>query len=134
MTNEYTPFPEVDPGTIPLGSMLLVQIRSPRLRTSGGIILTAETQETNMWNEQVAKVLAIGPLCFKNRTTGAPWPEGQWCDVGDLIRVPKYGGDRYSIHYGPKEGEVANFVVFKDTDVIAKVRPDFDASKIRAYV
>jgi len=47
----YTPFPVVDPGIQPLGSMVLVQIRSPRKRTSGGIILVAETQETNMWNE-----------------------------------------------------------------------------------
>ena len=23
------------------------------------------------------------------------WPEGSWCEVGDYIRVPKWGGDRW---------------------------------------
>jgi len=131
---DYNPFPNVDPGLNPMGSNVLVQIRSPRLRTAGGIILAAETRETSMWTEQIAKVLSFGPLAYKNRTNGQDWPEGAWCSINDLVRVPKYGGDRYSITYGDGESEIANFVIFKDTDILAKVVEGFDASKIKAYV
>lgn len=131
---DYEPFPKVDPGVHPCGSYILVQIRSPRVISAGGVILTPDTTDTIMWNEQVAKVLELGPLAFKNRENLSPWPEGDWCAVGDLIIVPKYGGHRYSISYGRSESEKANFIVFKDTDVIGKVDANFDPSKLKAYV
>jgi hypothetical protein len=60
-------FPEADAGLVPFGSRVLVQKRSPREVTRGGIVVPHETQETEFWNTQVAKVIALGPAAFKNR-------------------------------------------------------------------
>ena len=62
-------FPAVNAGVQPFGSRVLVQIRTPRKVTKGGIILATDTKDTEKWNTQVAKVVSIGPLAFKNRDT-----------------------------------------------------------------
>jgi co-chaperonin GroES (HSP10) len=116
-------FPACDPGVQPFGSRVLVQIRTPKRKTKGGIILTSETRETDAWNTQIAKVIAVGALAFKNRTTMAPWPEGGWCAVGDFVRVPKYGGDRWTVKTTDGEDE-ALLVIFNDLDLVGKVTGD----------
>lgn len=118
-------FPVVDAGVVPFGSRVLVQIRSVRSKSKGGLVLVKETQEASQWNMQTAKVVAFGPLAFKNRTTQEAWPEGQWCDVGDFVRVPKYGGDKWERKIpGGDEDSVALFVIFNDLDLIGKVTVD----------
>jgi co-chaperonin GroES (HSP10) len=117
-------FPVVDPGARPLGGRILVQLRRTKKKaTSAGIILVEETKETEKWNNMVAKVLMIGPLAFKNRDTMASWPEGSWCSVGDYIRVPKWGGDRWEVKV-PNEDDFedpALFMVLNDHEIIATV-------------
>lgn len=115
-------FPAVDAGVQPFGSRVLVQIRTPRKVTRGGIILSSETQDTEKWNTQVAKVIAVGPLAFKNRNTQESWPEGQWCQPGDFVRVPKYGGDRWEVAF--TKNDSAMFVIFNDLDIIGQVTGD----------
>ena len=83
-------FPAVEAGIQPFGSRVLVQIRTPKSTSAGGIILSTDTKDTEKWNTQVAKVVSIGPVAFKNRTTLEAWPEGDWCQVGDFVRVAKY--------------------------------------------
>jgi co-chaperonin GroES (HSP10) len=90
-------FPPVDPGLRPFGSSVLVQLRNPKTRTAGGIHLTRDTTDTDMWNSSVARVIALGPACFRNRDTLEVWPEGEWCKAGQFVRVPKYGGDRWEV-------------------------------------
>lgn len=114
-------FPSVDPGAKPLGGRILVQLRrTKKTVTSAGIILVEETKETEKWNNMVAKVIEIGPLAFRKRDTMEPWPEGSWCEVGDYIRVPKWGGDRWEVPVGDEE-EKALFMILNDHEVIAKV-------------
>ena len=114
-------FPSVDPGAKPLGARVLVQLRrTKKTVTSAGIILVEETKETEKWNNMVAKVIEIGPLAFRKRDTMEPWPEGSWCEVGDYIRVPKWGGDRWEVTVGDEE-EKALFMILNDHEVIAKV-------------
>jgi co-chaperonin GroES (HSP10) len=117
-------FPSVDPGALPLGGRILVQLRrSKKKATSAGIILIEETKETEKWQNMVAKVLAIGPIAFKHRDTMQPWPEGTWIDIGDYIRVPKWGGDRWEVKV-PNEDDFedpALFMVLNDHEVIAKL-------------
>jgi len=127
-------FPEVDPGAMPVGGRILVQwLRTKKTVTSVGIVLVEETKETEKWNNQVAKVIAIGPLAFKKRDTLEPWPEGNWVQVGDYVRMPKWGGDRWEVVYGdPKLGETALFSVFNDHEVIAKVTGD--PLKVKAFL
>src|ERR1700744_3448056 len=70
-------FPKADPGLVPFGSDVLVQMRTPRTKSKGGIALVDEARETDMWNTQVARIVAFGPVAFCNRETLALWPEGQ---------------------------------------------------------
>ena len=114
-------FPSVEPGAKPLGGRILVQLRRTKKKaTSAGIILVEETKETEKWNNMVARVIEIGPLAFRKRDTMEPWPEGSWCEVGDYIRVPKWGGDRWEVPVGDEE-EKALFMILNDHEVIAKV-------------
>lgn len=123
-------FPQADPGVIPFGNLVLVQIRSPKKKTAGGIILHSETTDTEKWNTQVGKIIYVGPVAFKNRSTMEPWPEGAWCKEGDFVRVAKYGGDRWEVPIS--DNESAMFVIFKDTELIGKVTGD--PLSIRAFI
>ncbi len=123
-------FPAVEAGIQPFGSRVLVQIRTPKSTSAGGIILSTDTKDTEKWNTQVAKVVSIGPVAFKNRTTLEAWPEGDWCQVGDFVRVAKYGGDRYEVPVNSNES--AMFVIFNDLDIIGKVLTD--PLKIKAFI
>ena len=122
-------FPEVDPGLKPFGSRVVVQKRSPRTVTRGGIYVPQDTQETEFWNTQVAKVIALGPGAFKNRDSLETWPEGEWCREGTIVRVPKYGGDAWfvdlpgatSLRIGVDQ---VCFVIFNDLDLIGEITCD----------
>ncbi len=125
-------FPSVDPGAKPLGGRVLVQLRrTKKTVTSAGIILVEETKETEKWNNMVAKVIENGPLAFKKRDSMEPWPEGSWCDPGDYIRVPKWGGDRWEVEVGDEE-EKALFMILNDHEIIAKVTGN--PLEMRAFV
>ena len=114
-------FPAVDAGVQPFGSRVLVQIRTPKKKV-GSILLVQDTKDTEKWNTQVAKVVAVGSLAYKNRNTQELWPDGQWCQPGDFVRVPKYGGDRWEVPLNKDEN--AMFVIFNDLDIIGKVTSD----------
>jgi co-chaperonin GroES (HSP10) len=123
-------FPTADPGITPFGSRVLVQIRTPKTKTASGIIIDNGSRDTEKWNTQVARVVSVGALAFKNRNTMDPWPEGSWCGPGDYVRVPKYGGDRWEVPLS--NGESALFVIFNDLDIIGQVTGDPLA--IRAFI
>lgn len=108
-------FPPCDPGYKPFGSRVLLQLRTAKTKTAGGIILTDNVRQTEKYNTQVAKVIDVGALAYRNRNTMEMWPEGAWAKVGDFVRVPKYGGDRWSVPL--ENNEEAIFVVFNDLDL-----------------
>ena len=117
-------FPSVDPGAKPLGGRVMVQIRRSKKRTTkAGIVLVEETKETEKWNTQIGKVVDMGALAFRKRDSMEPWPEGAWCQVGDFIRVPKWGGDRWEVKVpGEDQGEdPALFMIINDHEVIGKI-------------
>lgn len=124
-------FPNVDPGIEPLGSRVLVQIRAAKKKTKGGILLTNDARETEHYNTQIARVIAIGPLAFRKRDTMEQWPEGAWVDVGDFIRCPRYGGDRWSVPVAGDDQEVV-FALFDDLNLVGKVTGD--PTKIKAFL
>lgn len=131
--DSLTRFPDADPGIKPFGSRVLVQIRSAPKKSRGGIILTGESLDTEKWNTQIAKVITLGPVAFKNRETLAPWPEGDWCSPGKFVRVPKYGGDRWEVPLSNDPyAEVALFVIFNDLDLVGEVTTD--PTTIRAFI
>ena len=124
-------FPVVDPGAVPLGARVLVQMRLPKKKmTSSGIILAAETVDTEKANNPVGKVVAIGPLAFKKRDTMESWPEGSWVELGDFVRVPRWTGDRWEIQVN--KDEIVQFMLMNDHEVIAKLTSN--PLEMRAFV
>lgn len=117
-------FPLADPGLTPFHADVLVQLRTPKTRTEAGIYLVEETRETDLWNMQVAKVIAFGPVCFRNRETLEPWPEGPWCSIGDYVRVPKMGGDRWWVDVPNSPDGKALFVLFDDLVLKGLIPPE----------
>lgn len=123
-------FPEVDPEIVPLGSRVVVQLRCPKTVSPGGIELPLETIETEMWNTQIAKVRAIGPVAFCNRETLASWPEGAWLKVGDFVRIPKFNQDKWFMEFDDEAKDFAGrtvkckgyllFMLIKDLDLLGK--------------
>ena len=112
-----TVFPDVHPGIEPFGSRIIVQVRKP-LQKVGSLWLTSDTQEAEKYNMQIARVVAVGPVAFKHRRTLEAWPEGACVEIGDVVRVPKFGGDRWEIADG-SDSKVW-FALIEDTDLIGR--------------
>lgn len=123
-------FPQADPGVLPFGSGVLVQLRTPRKFTSAGIALPGQTQDQEKWMTTIGRMVAVGPLAFKDRDDpGRVWPEGIWAQVGDYVRCPKWGGDRWEIdtgktYPGDREKIMARFVIYRDRELIGKITCD----------
>ena len=115
-------FPEVEPGMQPYGGRIIIQLRRVKKR-KGMIYLVEETKENEKWNNMIGKVIAIGPLAFKNRDTMTSWPEGSWANVGDFVRVPRWGGDRWEIKDPTDEQneDPVLFMTINDHELIARV-------------
>jgi co-chaperonin GroES (HSP10) len=125
-------FPEVNPGQRPFGGRVIVQLRRIK-KTAGRIIIVDETKENEKWNNMIAKVVAIGPLAFKNRDTMQPWAEGSWAEIGDFVRVPRWGGDRWERKVpGEEDTEPVLFATFNDHELISAVTDD--PLSFKAYV
>lgn len=116
-------FPKIEPGIDPFGSRVLVQIRRVRTRRKSGIYMTKEATDTQMDNTCVAKVLAVGPLAYKNRNTMESWGEGSWCETGEFVFVPKYGGLRWERPYKVDDDYIdkVQFAIFDDLNIVAGV-------------
>ena len=114
-------FPEIPVGSIPLGPKVMVQYPVTKTKSKGGIILTNESREYEKWNNQVAKVVALGDVAYKDRDTFEVWPEGPWVKVGDYVRVPKNGGDKYELDVPGREGEKVIFGTYNDREMISKI-------------
>lgn len=112
-------FPPVDPGFIPNGNRVLVQLRSLQEKTKGGLYISQQSQESALFEEQIGRVVAIGRSAFYNQTNMQPWPEGRWFDVGDFVRVPKFGGDK--TWTSSPDGKKTLFAVFRDFDIVGVV-------------
>jgi len=131
--SELECFPIVDPGVDILGDRVLVQLRREKTASKGGIILVDETKQTLRFNETVAKVIGIGPLAYKSPDTLEPWPEGPWCQVGDLVRTIKYGGDRFVV--SPDDGGApVVFITLQAREIISKIRSFDFAQRMKAFV
>lgn len=119
-------FPAVDPNFEPFGQYVLLQVRLAKQRVSkdSKILLVEDTRATIQANTQVAKVISYGPLAYKNRTTMQPWPEGNWAEAGDFVRVPKHTGDRWEIRHGE---DVVTFVLLKDLELSGRIPRPLEA-------
>ena len=133
LRTEQECFPDVDPGVEILGDRVLVQLRREKTLSKGGIFLVEETRQTLRFNETVAKVRNIGPLAYKSPDDLTPWPEGPWCNVNDLVRTIKYGGDRFVVQ-PDDEGAPVVFITLQAREVISKIKSFEAAQKMKAFV
>lgn len=124
-------FPPVDPQFRPFGAKILIQLRRVLLTSKGGIQLVETTGDTEAWNMQVGKIIAMGPLAFKNRKTAEEWPEGMWASVGDFVRFPRWGGDRLSIQPDDK-GKPVVVLILNDSDLMGAYTGD--PRDVKAYL
>jgi co-chaperonin GroES (HSP10) len=106
-------FPVVNPGVKPLGGRVLLQLKRVPKKSKGGIVLVDESQATEKVQTMTAKVIALGPLAYKNRDDGTDFVEGSWCKVGDYVRAPRWDGDRFEL---PLEGtdDTISFLMLND--------------------
>ena len=126
-------FPTIETGIEVAGDRVLVQLRREKSTSKGGIILVDETRQTLRFNETVAKVIQIGPLAYKSPEDLTPWPEGNWCNVGDLVRTIKYGGDRFVVQ-PDDEGSPVVFITLQAREIISCIKSFEYAQKMKAFV
>lgn len=107
-------FPDVDPGIRPVGYKILVQLKRVAEKTKGGIILAADTRDADQAVAVVGRIVALGGSAYRDRITGNRWVDYPWVEVGQFVRVPRFGGDRFVVEGVP-------FAVINDEDVIAVV-------------
>ena len=119
-------FPEVEPGATPCGNQILVQYRTLKSKTSGGIALIQDTKDFNNGNTQVAKLVKVGHIAFKDRSSGETWKEGAWAKEGDIVITPRWGGFRFEVPI-PDSDDVAIFATFEDFNVKLVVESNFEA-------
>jgi len=121
-------FPDIDPPYFPVGTRLLVQLRTPghfkKMLNGKLLYLPDEHVDAQKYRTQTALVRALGPAAFCNRATMEPWPEGEWCVPGDFIRTPMYGGDRVAVSINDEWKREALFMAMNDSDVIGVIMGD----------
>lgn len=133
LRSEEECFPAIDTGIDVAGDRVLVQLRREKSTSKGGIILVDETRQTLRFNETVAKVIQIGPLAYKSPEDLSPWPEGNWCNVGDLVRTIKYGGDRFVVQ-PDDEGSPVVFITLQAREIISRIKSFEYAQKMKAFI
>lgn len=119
-------FPEVECGSRPTGNQIIVQLRTVKKKSAGGIILAEETRDFNKHNTQLCRVVKIGPIAYKDRSSGEVWKEGTWASVGDVVVMPKYGGFQFSVPITGTD-DTALFAVYADYEVKLVVEDNFES-------
>ena len=92
-------FPSVDPGAKPLGGRILVQLRRTKKKNHQVRDYPGRRDQGDREVEQHGGKVIRDRADWRSATVTPtkPWPEGSWCEVGDYIRVPKWGGDRWEV-------------------------------------
>lgn len=116
----WEPFPEVDPGMRPTAApWVLVQKRAPRKKI-GSIHTSGETREVDGWRERVAKLLAVGPGCFRDIDGSPAFGETEgWPKVGEFVLIPSSGGTDFTRVAG--NGERVTVTMFHWRDLMGVV-------------
>ena len=98
----------------PRGFKLLIEKPKPKDKTDGGILLPDQAIEAENYLSICAKLIAVGPLAWRDRETGERWKGGPWATIGDWIIVPKF--TQFRMEIDEKEYRFIN-----DDEIIAVV-------------
>lgn len=119
LVTNHNYFPAVECDTTPAGFQLIIQL--PTLPEKMGSFIMAQSTKDELENSTCfGKVVAVGPGAFKDRDTGAPWHEGAWADVGDIVRVVRNTGQQWKS--ATEKG--VRFVELPDRAILGKIKPD----------
>lgn len=117
---------------IPVGYKILIEPIHIEERTRGGLYLPDQAIEAKEHLRNVARVLALGPLCYKHKkfeVDGVPQPP--WCKVGDFISFNVYSGEKQLVRRKNGERGWVELRLINDDQVVAVVQnPD----SVRIYV
>lgn len=119
-------FPTVDSGARPTGNQIMIQLRTTPKQSRGGIVLVEETKDFNKGNTQVARVVSLGNIAYRDRTSGDTWKEGAWAEVGDIVLAPRFGGFRFEVAIPGTEDE-AVFAIINDYDIKMVIESNFES-------
>jgi co-chaperonin GroES (HSP10) len=114
---EYNAWPDVPCGKEPIGCWIICQYKMVQQTTKSGLVLkTQQTMEDDQFSMSAARVVAIGAGAFRDQETGKEFYGTPWFKVGDFVRIPLTGMDRYKVD--TDWGEV-HFAYMKDLHVKA---------------
>lgn len=115
INDQVTNIEKPDPFPLPTPSSWHIVVRQLRVaeQTKGGILLPDKTKDDIQYLTNVAKVLAVGPACFKNKEAFPPGTE-QPFDVGSYVIYSRHKGTKF-VYKG------VILMVLNDTDVIMTV-------------
>lgn len=119
-------FPEFDCPIQPIDERVTVQVQSARTKTTTGLYLPQDTQDAEKWNQQTAKVVALGERAFTHKNgLRLPDPKNVYA-IGDFVRVPLYGGDKVEVkEFTDREASnTVLFVTYKWYEIIAQITGD----------
>lgn len=95
-SEELTPNEIPDPETLPkvCGDYMLVRPISTKIGKIGSILLADDTQDDIKYLNNVGRILAFGPRCFKTKEDKViSWVEGG-LNVGDIVQWERFVGKR----------------------------------------
>lgn len=119
-------FPEVDCGREPCGNKITVQLQMVKKKV-GSIILASDTQDFNKNATVVCRIIKIGQIAYKDRSSGETWKEGAWAEVGDIVLMPRWGGfNRVELPVGDGSENTVIFATYNDYDVVDRVTGQFE--------
>jgi len=91
------PDPPMDLLPDPMLWRVLVRPFIPKKTTSAGMILPDSVVDANALYNIQAKVMKVGPLCFRDHQTGQPWDPPVDLKSGDLVTIGKFAGQKIEI-------------------------------------
>ncbi len=107
----------------PAGWRLLLAPVKIQQKSSGGIILTDVTKETEEYFRDKAKVVAVGEECYRHPKFQGGIPldvrtPKPWAKVGDIVQYSSYTGLGIAIQHN---GEVHKLRFINDDEVVAVI-------------
>lgn len=115
LNDQVTDSEKPDPHPLPVPTSWHIIVRQLRIsaKTKSGILLPDKAKDDIQYLTNVARVLSVGPACFKNKEAFPPGTE-QPFDVGDYVVYSRHKGTKFVY-------KDVILMVLNDTDIIMKV-------------
>lgn len=106
-----------------VGHRVIVKPMEVEEKTESGIIVAVNKRKEQQ-GTQMGTVIGVGPMAWKNELYGyglEGWTP--WCEVGDLVMFPRYGGKFICVNDSPttKDEDREYVIVLNDEDIQCKV-------------